>query len=207
MDLWQSSLQEFRDGLASSAPAPGGGAAGAVACTLGAALLIMACEIAAQRENAPPEIAAALPGLRKAMAGLSVAAEKDAEAYGKYAAANALPKNSEAESAARGAALQAALTAAAASPASAAAEALSALETAEKILPLIHAGIVSDVAAGAELLNGGVQALLFTLDSNIRLMKDAARRSEYLDLRRSLAERTDAILPRIRQSAAAKLAP
>jgi formiminotetrahydrofolate cyclodeaminase len=204
--LWEKPLEEFRDELASASPAPGGGAVGAVTCAFGTALVIMACEIAAPKENASREIAGSLPQLRNALAGLSAAAEKDAEAYQAYSDAYALPRMTPDETAARDAALTAALLGAADAPVAAIEIALAAIEIAERVAPLVHAGILSDVAGGAALLEGGTNALLFTLDSNLRLMRHAEQKEQYAAKRRLLTERLSGPLARIREIAAERLA-
>jgi methenyltetrahydrofolate cyclohydrolase len=102
---------EFVDELASSAPVPGGGSASAVAASLGAALVAM---VASLSEGRPKYAQHAALHARSAETGRRLAgrllelADEDAVAYAGYSAAIKLPKESDAEQAARTQAMHAA---------------------------------------------------------------------------------------------------
>lgn len=188
MSIWNEELRTFRDRVASADPAPGGGSAAMVGAALGCGLVIMAVEISAAK-NSGPELDRALLDLKKLLLKISAHADLDISAYEGYVAARRMPKSTLEEESARSAALNSALQAAAEAPVLALEDCLLALEAAERIRPLVSAGVLSDVGAGAALLFGGIEAALFTLDSNIRLMKDQARKEDFSDKREKFAAR------------------
>ena len=104
-------LGAFVDRLASAEPVPGGGSASAVAASLGAALVAMVASLSQGRpkyaEHEALHARAIERGQALATRFLDLA-DQDAAAYGDYAAALKLPRDSEAEQASRTAALRAA---------------------------------------------------------------------------------------------------
>ena len=89
-------LAEFVDRLASPEPIPGGGSAAAVAASLGAALVTMVASLSIGREKYAPHATnlqdVASMGRRLALRLLELA-DEDSVAYGRYAAALKLPRD------------------------------------------------------------------------------------------------------------------
>lgn len=112
-------LGAFVDQLASAAPVPGGGSASAVAASLAAGLVAM---VASLSEGRPRYAMYAEVHARAKAAGTELAdrllriADEDAAAYGAFSAAMKLPRDTEAEQAARAAAIRAAARVAAEVP-------------------------------------------------------------------------------------------
>lgn len=205
MSIWQEELQKFRDVLASSEPAPGGGSAAMVSAALGCGLFMMSAEIALAREGASAELPGILKELGDLMQKISAHADEDISAYENYVAARKLPKDTEEEKSFREAAMKEALRRAADAPALAAADALSALKAGSRLVPLVPAGILSDVGGGAALLLGGINSALFTLQSNIRLTKDAERKAELTALKEKLSAEARNISAEIERAVEEKL--
>jgi methenyltetrahydrofolate cyclohydrolase len=112
-------LRGFVDRLASPEPVPGGGSASAVAASLGAALVAMVATLSEGRPkyatHAELHVRSRATGERLA-AHLLDLADEDAAAYGVFAAAMKLPRETAAEQLARKAALSSAARAAAEIP-------------------------------------------------------------------------------------------
>src|SRR5919204_2094905 len=105
-------VREFAEGLAAKQPTPGGGSAAALAGALGAGLVSMVCrytvgrERFAEVEDAVQRVLARSEELR---AELERAVEDDVQAYGGYAEAQSMPRETDDETRAREEALQRAL--------------------------------------------------------------------------------------------------
>ncbi len=112
-------LDGFIELLGSATPSPGGGAASAVAASCGAALVAMVASLSLDR---PKYAAYAASHARHGAAGralatrLLVLADEDADAYAAFAAALKLPRETDAEKAARTVAIRASARVAAEAP-------------------------------------------------------------------------------------------
>jgi len=112
-------LDGFIQLLGSAMPSPGGGAASAVAASCGAALVAMVASLSVDR---PKYAAHAASHARHGAAGRELAArllalaDEDADAYAAFAAALKLPRETDAEKAARVAAIRASARVAAEAP-------------------------------------------------------------------------------------------
>jgi formiminotetrahydrofolate cyclodeaminase len=96
----ETSVQDFVDALASSAPTPGGGAASALAGALGAALAEMVGQLTVGRakyQQVEPQVRQMLEELGKCRVQLLQLVDEDAAAYQQVAVAYTLPRVSEAE--------------------------------------------------------------------------------------------------------------
>lgn len=151
---------EFVDRLCSAEPVPGGGAASAVAASLGAALVSM---VAGLSLNRPKYAAYEATLLRADEAGKGLAeellaiADKDAEAYAGYAAALKLPRETEAQQAARRSAIQAAARVASDAPWECVAACLRLAEAAESLAGRSNVNASSDVLVAALLAEAGAR--------------------------------------------------
>lgn len=110
MKLIDMKMQEYLDVLKSEAPAPGGGSASALAGAEGLALVLMVADLTLSKERYAGFHAVcrevrkeALPVYEELRDGI----DRDTEAYNSVAAAFGMPKESEAQKAARSAAIQA----------------------------------------------------------------------------------------------------
>jgi formiminotetrahydrofolate cyclodeaminase len=196
------------DELASSAPAPGGGGAGALQAAMGAALVEMVCSLTigkpayAEHEGTMVAVRERAGMIRREA--LALAAE-DADAFNAVIAAYRLPKETGAEKEARSEQIQAALAVAADVPRRTAAAASEVLDLAERILPGGNVNVISDGAAAAGAARGALTSAQVNIDANRASITDPALRDE-LDavleaIGRDLA-RADAIVAAVREKMA-----
>ena len=193
--LWQLTLGGFRDAAASDAPTPGGGSVAMVSAAMGLSLVLMALRISAKpKPSQPPdgsETARFLPLIESGdqlLAALSDHADADVAVFEDFMAALRMAKETEEDKTRRRGALDAARIAATEVPLNAAQTALEALQLSHQAAHLCQPGILSDVAAGAALLRGALDAVLYNVDVNIKGIKDTVLADDYARSRRHLAE-------------------
>jgi formiminotetrahydrofolate cyclodeaminase len=203
--LWQLGLAEFRDRTASDAPTPGGGSAAMVAAATGCGLVLMALKVTARRPDTGDALDPLIEAGQRRLAELSDHADADIAVFERFMAALTLPKETEAEKDARRAALADAAVAATEVPLNAAQCALETLDLASRAAGLAHKTIVSDVAAGADLLHGALNAVLWNVDINLKSVKDEALRADYAASRAHLQQAGDGRHAAIRREIAARL--
>lgn len=169
-------LDQFLDDLASSAPAPGGGAVAALSGALGAALVSMVCNLTIGKEKYRDvegdikEILSQSEKLRKELLDLL---EADTQLYGKVIAAYRLPKNTDEEKATRLQAIDAALKEACGVP-------MKIAERCSKIVdlcvPTVHkgnVGAISDVGVAAIMAEAGLVSAGLNVKINLGQIKDS----------------------------------
>ena len=107
-----TAIEPFLDELASSAATPGGGSAAAIIGAMGAALVSMVCNLTigkkkyAEVEGEMKDVLAKTEALRKKLTGMI---EDDVKAFDAVMGAYGMPKETDADKAARDKAIQAAL--------------------------------------------------------------------------------------------------
>jgi formiminotetrahydrofolate cyclodeaminase len=189
--ILDSGVGEFLSQLGSSEPAPGGGAAAALAGALGAALVQMTANLTIGRprladvEPQARRIEARAAELRKRLARLG---DADAEAFEQVSAAYRLPRGNDAEKAARSQAIQAALQRAAAVPLQTAQACAAVLEIADEAAPVLNSAVISDVVVGALLARAALESAGVNVEINMASMTDAdsvAQLSSQLETARS----------------------
>lgn len=168
--LTDLSVQELLERLGSSDPVPGGGSASALAAAMGAALVAMVAELTIGRaEYAEHE--ETVRHLRfdaiERRAELVALAQEDATAYDAVVQARRMPKDTEAEKAARSQALGTAMVGAARAPLRAAIVAGEVLDLAQRIAPIGNRNAVSDAGVAALLAAAGLRGALLNVRINL----------------------------------------
>lgn len=202
-------MQEFLDNLASSAATPGGGGAAAMAGAMGAALVSMVCNLTLGKKRFAPvsrQMQATLDqseALRRQLAHL---VEDDATAFQAVMEAYRLPKDSQAEQAARADAIAERTKQAVLVPmevAHACAEVIKLAHTAAK---LGNPNVVTDAGAAALCAQNGLHISVLNVYANLANLSDPdfvtaqeTRLNELLNTADPLAARVyDSVKQRVR---------
>jgi formiminotetrahydrofolate cyclodeaminase len=198
------SIGSWLAALASSDPAPGGGAAAALEVAIGAALVAMVCNLTigkpafAEHEAAMTDVRARADELRRQA---TLLAAEDADAFTAVIAAYRLPKETDEERAERARRIQSALAVAADVPRRTAAAASEVLDLAERVVPDANPNVISDAGAAAGAARGALQTALLNIDANLASLTDTALVHELEQaeetIRRDLG-RADALVDAVR---------
>jgi methenyltetrahydrofolate cyclohydrolase len=202
--LLDQEVGAWLDELASAAPAPGGGAAAAMLAAVGAGLVSMVCNLTigkpryAEHDELMRSALGAATELRAQAVRL---AADDAVAFGAVGDAYKLPRDTDADKAARTNAIQAALVGAAGVPLRTAAVAAAIIGLAQRILPGSNVNVISDVAVAATSARAALDAAVVNVEVNLALLRDEASRATLraeLDRHASAAPVADEVAAAVR---------
>ena len=171
----EETIGGFLDGLASSAPVPGGGGAAALSAALGAALVAMVCNLTIGQEKYRAHedtMARVLVAATEQRALALALAAEDGAAYGAVRAAYGLPRATDEEKRARAARIQEALKAAADVPLRTLAVAARIIDLCAEALPGGNPNVVSDVGVGALSARAALDGAALNVRINLALIKD-----------------------------------
>jgi formiminotetrahydrofolate cyclodeaminase len=170
-------LDAYLEQLASDAPTPGGGSAATIVAALGASLVAMVARITHKNPSfaAKNAEAAAIAERADALRFELLAARIDDEAaYARVVDAQALPRTTPDEKAARTTALQAALAGAAEAPLRAAELAVRVVRMSRDVEALGNTHLVSDVTCAAAFGRAALEASAANVRINHAYMRDAS---------------------------------
>ncbi len=168
-------LQVYLDDAASNKPAPGGGSVSACVGALGAALVSMVCNLTLGKEKfagVEAEIAELVKATESARARLEKLLQEDTTAYSGVIQAYKLPKDTDAEKAARKAAVQAGLIVAANVPLEICKVALEVCRLSKTAAELGNPGAVTDAGIGAILGEAAVVGGALNVKINLGSIED-----------------------------------
>ncbi|WP_084047775.1 cyclodeaminase/cyclohydrolase family protein [Deinococcus hopiensis] len=165
--LWPQPASDVLEAVASRRPAPGGGATAALTGSFGTALLSMAGAITVRKRGEDEALARTLAHLSELRGRLQTLADEDVAVFRAYVDASRRPKGTEQERHGREAALRAAGQAAMNVPLTLARTVVEALSLAPGLAGQSHPEVVSDVGAGAAILEGALHAALLTVEINL----------------------------------------
>ena len=182
MKLAELTVAGFVDLMASDAPAPGGGSAAALEGALGAALSAMGCALTiGKKKYADVQTLAEETGKKaqELKARFVDVMDRDTEAFNAVSAVFAMPKDTDAEKAARKAAMQAALKGCTKTPFEMMQLSCEALELTRSVVGRLNASAASDLGCAALSLKAGIQGAWLNVLINIGGIQDEAFVSQY----------------------------
>jgi formiminotetrahydrofolate cyclodeaminase len=168
-------IRHFLDKLASKSPEPGGGSVAALTGSLGAGLVSMVGSLTLGKEkykDVQPRIEQLLKESEKLRVEMQDLIQKDTEAYGALSAVYKMPKNTDAEKAARTAKMQEALKIACQVPFEIGLKSLEVAKLAERAAEIGNVGAVSDAGVAVLLAQACAQSAALNVKINVNSIKD-----------------------------------
>jgi len=169
------------DKLASKSPEPGGGSVAALVGSLGAALVSMVSNLTLGKEkykDVQPQIDALLKESEELRRELQDLIQKDTEAYGSLSEVYKMPKNTDAEKAARTAKMQEALKKACQVPFEIGMKSLDVAKLAERAADIGNVAAVSDAGVAVLLAQACAQSAALNVKINVNSIKDESYTKE-----------------------------
>ncbi len=174
-DVFGWTLGDFIDKAASKSPTPGGGNVSSVVGALGAAMVSMVANLTLGKkgyedyQDKVNEILPKLEGIIKRFKDLTL---KDMEVFQEVVKAWKMPKETEDEKKKRELAMEEATKKATMVPMEICRACIEALEIAKDLASYGNKGAISDVGVGAYLLLGALKGAMFSVDINLKSLKD-----------------------------------
>ena len=188
----QQPLQQFLDTLASSAPTPGGGGAAALMGATGAALLSMVANVSIGKKGLEPiegELREVLSQSEALRGQLTAMVEDDVAAFDALMATYRLPKDTDAQKAARAAAIQVALRLATEAPMACARAAAAVVRLAQRAAAIGYKQVISDAGVGVLAAQAALRSAALNVYINAPSLKDEVYSKEVVqELEALLAE-------------------
>jgi formiminotetrahydrofolate cyclodeaminase len=171
----EKAVDDFLDALASSSATPGGGSAAAILGAMGAALVSMVCHLTigkkkyADVEGEMKDVLGKADALRHRLAGMI---EDDVKAFDTVMGAYGMPKETDAEKAAREKAIQAALKQATEVPLACARAAREIIEIAGIASDKGNLNVISDAGVGVLAAYAALRSAALNVFTNARMITD-----------------------------------
>ena len=192
--LWESSLEEFREKVASTDTSIAAVAVSAVAGASATGLIAMVLDVIGKRKNFAGDrhrLQAMVEAAREESDRLARYADEDPAAYSGYMRAIRMPKSTHAERNERERAISAALRRATDVPLSAARAAVAGLNICAEASEMAHGAVAADLGGAASLLAGAIRAILCTVDANLAALGESEYRDQLSAERAELEQRAD----------------
>jgi formiminotetrahydrofolate cyclodeaminase len=174
-------IRHFLDKLASKSPEPGGGSVAALTGSLGAGLVSMVCSLTLGKEkykDVQPQVEALIKESEKLRIEMQDLIQKDTEVYGGLSEVYKMPKNTDAEKAARTAKMQEALKKACQVPFEIGLKSLEVAKLAQRAAEIGNVAAVSDAGVAVLLAQACAQSAALNVKINVNSIKDDAYNKE-----------------------------
>jgi formiminotetrahydrofolate cyclodeaminase len=168
-------MRHFLDKLASKSPEPGGGSVAALTGSLGAALVSMVCGLTLGKEkykDVQPQVEALVKESEKLRTEMQDLIQKDTEVYGGLSEVYKMPKNTDAEKAARTARMQEALKLACQVPFEIGLKSLEVAKLAGRAAEIGNVAAVSDAGVAVLLAQACAQSAALNVKINVNSIRD-----------------------------------
>jgi len=175
MSLIKLTIEDFVEQLASASPTPGGGSASALAGAMAAAMVEMTCNLTVGREkfrDVEDKLKVVLARAGELRAQLLAAVDEDTAAYGEVSQAYKMPKETDAEKAARSEAIQKALMVATQVPLRVAKSAMETAQLAQIALEDGNPNVASDARVARLLADAARAGAAANVEINLGSLKD-----------------------------------
>jgi len=174
-------IRHFLDKLASKSPEPGGGSVAALTGSLGAGLVSMVCSLTLGKEkykDVQPQVEALIKESEKLRIEMQDLIQKDTEVYGGLSEVYKMPKNTDAEKAARTVKMQEALKKACQVPFEIGLKSLEVAQLAQRAAEIGNVAAVSDAGVAVLLAQACAQSAALNVKINVNSIKDDAYNKE-----------------------------
>ena len=174
-------IRHFLDKLASKSPEPGGGSVAALTGSLGAGLVSMVCSLTLGKEkykDVQPQVEALIKESEKLRIEMQDLIQKDTEVYGGLSEVYKMPKNTDAEKAARTAKMQEALKKACQVPFEIGLKSIEVARLAQRAAEIGNVAAVSDAGVAVLLAQACAQSAALNVKINVNSIKDDAYNKE-----------------------------
>jgi len=201
-------IGQFTEMLSAQTSTPGGGGAAAITGAMAASLVSMVINFTVGRKKyaeVEAEFRAHLEVTEELRRELLELADADVRAFQAVAATYSMPKESDADKAARSDAMQAALKGAARIPFITAQKCLQVIERAEPVGRGGNPNVVSDAATAVYLANAALRSAIANVNINLKNIKDEAFVTEWSSEVYALVERSRRATTDARMACAATL--
>jgi len=207
-EIKDKSIQQFLDELASKSATPGGGSVAALLGAQSAALTSMVCNLTigkpkyAEDEAEMQALLQKSEALREKLTGLIKA---DVDVFNRLMAAYGLPKETDADKAARSEAIQTVLKAATEVPLDCARACAEAIELSRIAANKGSLGVISDAGAAVMAAYGGLKSAALNVYINTGSLKDRAFAEAKLTELAAILGNIDAVVEEVYQTVKTKL--
>ena len=177
VQIKDTAIEQFLDQLASSTATPGGGSAAAIIGAMGAALVSMVCNLTigkkkyAEVEGEMKDVLAKTEALRKKLTGMI---QDDVRAFDAVMRAYGMPKETDADQAARDKAIQAALKLATDVPLACGRAAREVIDLAAIASGKGNLNVISDAGVGVLAGYAALRSAALNVFTNARMITDKA---------------------------------
>jgi glutamate formiminotransferase/formiminotetrahydrofolate cyclodeaminase len=195
-------VAQFVDSLASSEPVPGGGAAAAIAGSLGAALVAMVASLSVGRPRYAAHAALlerAIPAANELADRMLALSDEDAQAFAGYGAAMKRPRDTEEEKMARAAAIREAALAATLSPLKTVEASLEIVALAEELAGRSNKNASSDLEVAALMSVAACRAAAANVYINLPSLGDESQARDLYERTESIAHAVESLAAQTRE--------